>query len=111
MSDHDALVEAVAMALCENMLNGIGACTCRTTLFQCADEHPGQQARAAIAACRLAIRAEALEETAKVAKAKADEWATAWRKGLKCDSHLEGKSDGADEVADAILALKEKSHE
>jgi hypothetical protein len=47
-----------------------------------------------------------LEEAAKVAEAKADEWSTEWRKGLKCDIHLEGKSDGADDVAAAIRAMK-----
>jgi hypothetical protein len=47
----------------------------------------------------------ALEEAARVAEAKADEWATEWRKGLKCDSYLEGMSDGADEAAAAIRAM------
>ena len=47
-----------------------------------------------------------LEEAAKLAEAKADEWATVWRNGLKCDSHMEGMSDGADEIASAIRALK-----
>jgi lactate dehydrogenase-like 2-hydroxyacid dehydrogenase len=50
----------------------------------------------------------ALEEAAKVADALEDSLATEWRNGRKCDSHLEGKSDGAGEVAAAIRALKEK---
>jgi hypothetical protein len=50
-----------------------------------------------------------LEEAAKLAEAKADEWATAWRNRFKCDSHMEGMSDGADDIAAAIRALKEKS--
>lgn len=51
------------------------------------------------------IRAEALEEAAKVAEAKADEWATVWRNRFKVDSHMEGKSSGADEIAAAIRAM------
>jgi hypothetical protein len=53
------------------------------------------------------IRAEVLEEAARVADALEDSLATEWREGHKCDSHLEGKSDGAHEVAAAIRALKE----
>ena len=45
------------------------------------------------------------EEAAKVAADLADKWAGEWREGLKCDSYLEGKSDGADEVAEAIRTL------
>ena len=48
----------------------------------------------------------ALEEAAKLAEAKADEWATVWRNRFKADSHMEGMSDGADEIASAIRALK-----
>lgn len=44
-------------------------------------------------------------DAAKCADEFADKWATVWRKGLKCDSHLEGMSDGADDVAQAIRAL------
>ena len=55
-----------------------------------------------------AIRAEALEEAAKLAEAKADEWATVWRNRMKADSHMEGMSDGADEIAAAIRALISK---
>ena len=65
-------------------------------------------ADAAIAVARPSIRVEALEEAAKLAEAKADEWATAWRNGLKCDSHMEGMSDGADEIASAIRAMMPK---
>ena len=54
------------------------------------------------------IRAEVLEEAAGVADEKEDEWTLQWRAGLKIDSHLEGKSDGACEIAAAILALKGK---
>ena len=53
----------------------------------------------------------ALEEAAKVAEAKADEWATVWRNRFKADSHMEGKSAGADEIAAAIRALKENSND
>ena len=56
--------------------------------------------------------AMALEEAAKLAEAKADEWATVWRNRFKTDSHMEGKSDGADEIAAAIRAMiKENSND
>jgi hypothetical protein len=54
------------------------------------------------------LRAVVLEEAAKVAEAKADEWATVWRNRMKADSHMEGKSDGADDIAAAIRALISK---
>ena len=66
-------------------------------------------ADAAIAVARPSIRAEALEEAAKIAEAKADEWATAWRNRFKADIHMEGKSDGADEIAAAIRAMIKES--
>ena len=50
-----------------------------------------------------------LEEAAKLAEAKADEWATVWRNRMKADSHMEGKSDGADEIASAIRAMIKES--
>lgn len=49
-----------------------------------------------------------LEEAAKLAEAKADEWATVWRNHFKVDSHMEGQSDGAHEIAVAIRALISK---
>ena len=49
--------------------------------------------------------AVALEEAAKLAEAKADEWATVWRNRFKADQHMEGKSAGADEIAADIRAL------
>ena len=56
--------------------------------------------------------AVALEEAAKLAEAKADEWATVWRNRFKADSHMEGKSAGADEIAAAIRAMiKENSND
>ena len=66
-------------------------------------------ADAAIAVARPSIRAEALEEAAKLAEAKADEWATVWRNRFKTDSHMEGKSDGADEIAATIRAMIKES--
>jgi hypothetical protein len=53
------------------------------------------------------IRAVVLEEAAKVAEAKGDEWATVWRNRLWSDSnvHMEGQSDGAHEIAAAIRNL------
>jgi len=53
-------------------------------------------ADAAIAVC--------MEEAAKVAIAKSDEWTAEWRWGFNCDSHLEGMSDGADDIAAALRA-------
>lgn len=44
-------------------------------------------------------------DAAKVAEELENKWSAVWRKGLKCDSHLEGMSDGAGDVADAIRAL------
>ena len=55
--------------------------------------------------------AVALEEAAKLAEAKADEWATVWRNRMKADQHMEGKSAGADEIAAAIRALKKNSND
>ena len=64
-----------------------------------------------IAAALRQVRADALEEAARVADAKADEWSTEWRRRRKVDSHLEGKSDGAHDCAAAIRALKESKDE
>lgn len=50
----------------------------------------------------------ALEEAAKVAAQMSDQWDTEWREGLKCSQHLEGMSDGAHSVAEAIRALMSK---
>ena len=41
-----------------------------------------------------------------VADRMSREWATEWHRTLKCDEHMEGMSDGADDVAAAIRALK-----
>lgn len=60
------------------------------------------EARAALSVARAAIR----EECARVADKKSDEWTAKWREGLKCDSHLEGMSDGAEEIAAAIRAME-----
>ena len=58
-----------------------------------------------IAAALRQARADALEEAARVAEAKSDEWDSEWRRGLKVSSHLEGMSDGAHDCAAAIRAL------
>lgn len=55
--------------------------------------------------CAVAAIDVVLEEAARVAETKADEWCDKWRKGLKCDSYLEGMSDGADDVAAAIRGM------
>lgn len=51
-------------------------------------------------------RSEALEAAALMTDAINDQWIEKWRAGRKSDSHLEGKSDGADDIAAAIRALK-----
>lgn len=50
-------------------------------------------------------KAEGIEAAATVAEELASEWDDQWRKGLKSSPHLEGKSDGGYEIADAIRAL------
>ena len=50
----------------------------------------------------------ALKAAASVVETKANAWHKEWRKGYKSDTHLEGKSDGADECVVAILALTSK---
>lgn len=56
------------------------------------------------------IRAVVLEEVAKLAETKADEWDTLWRNRFKNDSHIKGMSDGAHDIASAIRRMipKEK---
>lgn len=56
-----------------------------------------------------AVVAMVLEEAAKVADELSDRWTKEWRAGLKADSRLEALSDGADDVAFAIRALKGKA--
>lgn len=51
------------------------------------------------------IRAVVLEKAAKLAETKADEWETLWRNRFKTDSHMEGMSDGADDIASAIRRM------
>ena len=55
------------------------------------------------------IRGEVLEEAAKVADELSDRWTKEWRAGLKADSRLEAFSDGAEDVAFAIRALKDQT--
>lgn len=54
--------------------------------------------------------AVALEEAAKLAETKADEWGTVWRNRFKADNYMWGMFYGADDIAAAIRALipKEK---
>jgi hypothetical protein len=81
MSETDLLAK-VQRAICDEMPMDIGFYYCK------------QAARAAIAVIA--------QECAKLAEEIAYEYLKEWRAGFKSDSHLEGKSDGADEVADAI---------
>lgn len=46
-----------------------------------------------------------LEEAAKIAEAKADEWGTVWRNRFKADNYMWGMFYGADDIAAAIRAL------
>lgn len=64
--------------------------------------------KAALAAVRPVIRAQALEEAAKACEAIEDQLDTQWRGGLKVCSYTEGASDGANDCAAAIRALKEQ---
>lgn len=84
MTDHKELVEKVARAL-DTWVDP-------------------ERIRTAIAL----IRAEALEEATLVADRMSREWATEWHRTLKVDEHMEGMSDGADDVAAAIRAMKDK---
>ena len=47
----------------------------------------------------------ALKAAADEVQGLAGKWNREWRAGYKANSHLEGKSDGADEAAEAIRAL------
>lgn len=47
----------------------------------------------------------ALKAAAGEVQRLANEWHKEWRAGHKANTHLEGKSDGADECVVAILAL------
>jgi hypothetical protein len=72
----------VQRAICDEMPMDIGLYDCK------------EAARAAIAIIT--------QECAKLAEEIAYEYIKEWRAGFKSDSYLEGKSDGADEVAYAI---------
>jgi hypothetical protein len=61
-------------------------------------EHNKKRAREILAVVIPAIA----QECAKLAEEIAYEYIKEWRAGFKSDSYLEGKSDGADEVAYAI---------
>jgi hypothetical protein len=76
------LLAKVQRAICDEMPMDIG-------LYDCE-----QAARAAIAVIA--------QECVAIAQEIADKHTKAWRAVFKSDSHLEGKSDGADEVAYAI---------
>lgn len=51
-------------------------------------------------------RNKALEEAATVCAGIEDECHLKWRKSMKCDPHMEGMSDGANDCAAAIRAMK-----
>lgn len=78
----------------------------RAGQFAFADEL--EQAAEALAALRTQ-RDEVIEECARVADGMGDGWHREWRADLKASTHLEGKSDGADEIATAIRNLKSMS--
>lgn len=102
----DELREKVARAICQEQCAFYGEPSCWDVAGgpspQC--DEPGCQAFADAAIAL--IWNEAMEEAARVADTLEDALSVEWRKGLKCDSHLEGRSDGAGEVAAAIRARK-----
>jgi len=104
MNDRAALVEKVARALCAAADDNW-----EWSVFYIVDANDtaesAQDLYRGMASTALDL---ALEEAARVADEKEDEWTVQWRAGLKADSHLEGKSDGACEIAAAIRALKGK---
>ncbi len=77
--------------------------------FQLTPDGAKEACRSIAYAAIALIRPATLEEAAKVAEAMSDDWAAEWRENLKRDSHLEGMSDGAHDVAAAIRALKDKA--
>jgi hypothetical protein len=102
----EGLVEKVAMALCENALGG-KQCPCKQSgKFTCSDAYPGSQARAVISTLTPSIRAQALEEAAKVADAHASNaWEIADRAGQN-PIVGSGRNWAGREIASAIRALK-----
>lgn len=55
--------------------------------------------------CIEAIVGCVIQECALIAGEMANDWSSEWRKGLKCSSHLEGMSDGADDVHGRLLVI------
>jgi hypothetical protein len=86
----------------------VGRLFCDTAAGQCGDDFFCEQCLGGADEAIVLIRAEVLEEAAKVADDLSDRWTKEWRAGLKADSRLEALSDGADDVAFAIRALKEE---
>lgn len=72
----------------------------QSEVADCADPECEACNRAASAALDIMLKAAAGE-----VQRLANEWHEEWRAGHKANTHLEGKSDGADECATAILAL------
>lgn len=96
---HDELIAETGMALCENALGG-KRCPCRETgTFACADDYPGQQARAAIRVIAPAVLEEAANKarSAMIAEFAMLPMESDIRKGVKwCGERTQ----------DAIRALK-----
>lgn len=92
---HDELIAETGMALCENALGG-KRCPCREAgTFACADEYPGQQARAAIRV----IAPVVLDEATNLADGHLPLGYMSERERSYCNEHGE-------EIAHAIRALK-----
>lgn len=49
--------------------------------------------------------ADALRDAVRVVRDMSDRTQAAWKAGSKCDTHLEGQSDGLDDAVEAIEAL------
>ena len=75
-------------------------------MSNCGSETVGSRmARAAIAVLRPALRAEALEEAAKVCDAIEDRLTEQWKANYKVCDYTQGASDGANDCAAAIRGL------
>lgn len=72
----------------------------QSEVADCADLECETCNRAASAALNIVLKV-IVDEVLRLS----DEWHKEWRAGHKANTYLEGKSDGADECVNAILAL------
>lgn len=93
----EQLVEAVARAIEQQMYT--------TIIGKPGENMYSHVARAAIALIRPAV----LEEAAKVCDVIEDKLTEQWKAGYKVCDYTQGASDGANDCAAAIRALKDKA--